>query len=140
MLELAPFWQSCPREMGAAERITVLLVDDDPELRLVMHEVFAAYGCRVAEAEDGTHALEVVSLLRPDLVIMDLSMPRLTGWEVLARMRAERALAGIPVVVLSGGDTRVVPGAFRVLTKPVRVEELLGLLKVASKPAALADA
>jgi len=105
-----------------------------------MYEVFASHGCRVAEADDGAHALQVLSVLRPDLIVLDLVMPRFTGWDVLARMRADPVLADIPVAVLSGGDVRVVAGAFRVLTKPVHVEELVGLLRVAPKPLALADA
>ena len=126
--------------MGAGARLTVLVVDDDPELRVVMHEVFAFHGCRVAEADDGPHALQVLSVLKPDLIILDLMMPVMSGWDVLARIHANRALVDVPVAVLSGGNIRVVPGAFRVLRKPVGVEELVGLLEVASTPPALADA
>lgn len=117
----------------------VLLVDDEPgdvELtKLAIAE--SPFRCEVMVAEDG---LEAMALLRkegphaptrtPDLVLLDLNMPKMNGKEVLKRMKADPELASIPVVVLTTSDVErdVVAtyglGAAGYITKPVDLEDL----------------
>lgn len=79
----------------------VLVVDDDPDSRHVAATFLAQAGLRVREAPDGESALAEMRRMPPDVVALDLMMPVLDGFGVLATMRADTGLAGIPVVVLT---------------------------------------
>jgi DNA-binding response OmpR family regulator len=79
----------------------LLLVEDDRYLRKAAAVTLRRAGYAVVTAEDGEQALAAVSETPPDLVLLDLIMPRLQGFEVLARLKADGATAGIPVIVLS---------------------------------------
>src|SRR5690606_29471045 len=79
----------------------VLVVDDDPDSRRVAAKFLAEAGLHVREAPDGESALKEMHRLLPDVVVLDLMMPVLDGFGVLATMRADASLAGIPVVVLT---------------------------------------
>src|ERR1700723_2629275 len=78
---------------------TVLVVDDDPDIRLTLRQILREEGFRVREARDGLEALERIADEEPDLVLLDLMMPGINGWEVLATLRHARK--DLPVVVLS---------------------------------------
>jgi two-component system cell cycle response regulator DivK len=80
----------------------ILIVDDVDDNRAVYAEYFVHHGMRVEEAVDGVDALEKVEALGPDLVVMDLSMPRLDGWEATRRIKANPAWRHIPVLVVTG--------------------------------------
>src|SRR5579859_6061975 len=85
----------------------VLVVDDDEAVRLVLVETLRQDGRDVVCASDGDEALAVMNGERlPQLVILDLMMPRVSGWQVLDRMEKSPRLAGIPVVVLTAFDSR----------------------------------
>ena len=87
-----------------AER-TILLVDDNADLREVVAELLAGEGHLVAQAGDGQQALEwCLANGAPALMVLDLEMPRLGGWELLAVMRCHPSLAGVPVVIFSGAE------------------------------------
>ncbi len=86
---------------GAIADCDVLIVDDDPDSRRVASKFLAAAGVEVREAPDGETALEDMRRKAPDVVVLDLMMPVLDGFGVLATMRADPLLAGVPVVVLS---------------------------------------
>ena len=86
----------------------VLVVDDEATTRVALAAVLRAEGFRVVEVADGTLALERVEALRPDLVVLDVMMPGLDGFEVCARIRALPAVALTPVLVLTALDD---PGA-----------------------------
>jgi CheY-like chemotaxis protein len=111
----------------------VLLVDDDDDLREVLADVIAYGGYAVATAEGGSQALSWLRRNgRADLIVLDLMMPAMSGPEVKARLDGDPALAGIPVLVLSG-DTRVAEqaaamGAAGWLGKPVEIATLLAAL------------
>lgn len=79
----------------------VLVVDDDPDSRRVAAQFLSEARLRVREASDGESALVEMHRSRPDVVVLDLMMPVLDGFGVLATMRADSALAGVPVVVLT---------------------------------------
>jgi CheY-like chemotaxis protein len=116
------------KRITVPDRVTVLVVDDDPDLRAVLSDVLSDQGCRVAEAEDGARALELLGALTPDLIITDLSMPEMTGWTLLNELEADSRLAQIPVAVLSAWAESPPPGVMKVLHKPVDLSNLLGLL------------
>lgn len=78
----------------------VAVVEDSPEIRLLV-TVLLSRSYAVTEYADGVEALEGFARDRPDLVILDISLPRLDGPEVLARMRADAGLARIPVIAFT---------------------------------------
>jgi len=79
----------------------ILVVEDDAELRAVVVESLALEGYDVAEAPDGLVALDVARERHPALILLDLMMPRMSGWDFRHEQRADPALADIPVVVMS---------------------------------------
>jgi two-component system phosphate regulon response regulator PhoB len=112
-------------------RFRVLIVDDDERVRTVVSWQLEADGFAVTESDDGASALAQIARDRPDLVVLDLSLPGVGGLDVLRRVReAEGAAAPLPVIVLSGrsGETdRIVGldlGADDYLVKPFSPGEL----------------
>lgn len=115
----------------ASPRPTVLIVEDDADLRVTLADVLADEGYTVATADDGVTALRQLGVVRPDVIVLDLLMPTMSGWEFRHRQRADPALADIPVIVFSAlGDPRHTAGldAVAVLRKPLDVATLLGAL------------
>ncbi len=106
---------------------TVLICEDEPALReLIRVSLQGPY--EIAEADDGEESLEVARRLRPDLVILDVMMPRRNGIEVLAELRRDEALASTPVIVLTAQpetrDEALEMGADRVIDKPFVPDEI----------------
>ncbi|HWC66237.1 MAG TPA: response regulator, partial [Thermoanaerobaculia bacterium] len=89
-----------PRDSAGA---TILVVDDEPDVTSYLAAVLSARGYRTVAAASGAEALEAAAHERPDLVILDVMMPGMTGWEVLRRLR-ESSLASVPVIVLSARE------------------------------------
>ncbi len=81
--------------------IKVLVVEDDPFLSKVYESSFAEAGYTMAFAHDGEEALDQIGSFHPDVVLLDLVMPKKDGFEVLEAVKANPALAGIKIVVLS---------------------------------------
>jgi DNA-binding response OmpR family regulator len=109
---------------------TILVVDDDPKIVRVVEINLTQAGYQVRTAADGEEALAVVAKERPDLVLLDVMMPRLDGFETLKRLKADPASTDIPVVMLTARaqDEDVFEGygagAQWYLTKPFEPEEL----------------
>ena len=82
----------------------LLLVDDDPAVRTMLAKILREEGADVHEAADGQQALDAIAQTPPDLVLLDLMMPGMSGFEVVARMRATPVTAGIPVVIVSAKE------------------------------------
>jgi CheY-like chemotaxis protein len=82
----------------------VLVVDDSPVNIRVVAEVLQGAGYRVRAATSGPRALDVVRAGLPELILLDVEMPEMDGWEVCARLKGDPATASIPVVFLSGHD------------------------------------
>jgi len=82
----------------------VLLVDDQPELRELYAQHFALSGFDVIEAGNGVDAVRHTSAFLPDVVLMDLGMPVLDGWEATRRLKEDERTAHIPVVALTAHD------------------------------------
>ena len=105
----------------------VLVVDDEADSRDLLTHYLQDLGCRVVTAADGVEGLEVARRESPDLITVDLMMPRMSGWELLRAIREDSVLRGTPVVVVSivaeeGGGQ--VLGAVDLLDKPVDRDEL----------------
>lgn len=82
----------------------VLVVDDDPEARILLAKILGEEGARVELASDGNEAMVSVQTSPPDLVLLDLMMPGMSGFETVARMRALPAASQIPVIIVSAKE------------------------------------
>jgi CheY-like chemotaxis protein len=82
----------------------VLLIDDDPVIAAVYESLFASSGFEVLIAEDGEIGLATVYRHRPDVVLLDLSMPKLNGLQWLDKIRTDPRFAKLPVVVFTAGS------------------------------------
>ncbi|MEZ4585166.1 MAG: type II/IV secretion system protein [Gemmatimonadales bacterium] len=113
----------------------VLLVDDEDQLRKVMRDLLERQGFTVVEARDGAEAITVVDQHNPDIVILDLNLPRVDGYAVLAELRSRELTRNLPVIVLTAktdedNEVRVLElGADDFLTKPFRPRALGARLK-----------
>ncbi|HXD24082.1 MAG TPA: response regulator, partial [Gemmatimonadaceae bacterium] len=108
----------------------VLLVEDEDALRRVLKDLLEREGFTVFEAADGVKALDEIDRAAPDIVVLDLNLPRLDGYGVLSHLRARAATADLPVIVLTAkgdedSEVRVFEyGASDYLTKPFRPRAL----------------
>jgi CheY-like chemotaxis protein len=80
---------------------TVLVVDDDPAMLLLCRANLIESGLRVTEASSGSEALESVRLDRPDLILLDIMMPGVSGWHVAAQLLGDHATEDIPIIFLT---------------------------------------
>jgi CheY-like chemotaxis protein len=128
-------------DTGAKERPPkdplVLVVDDYADGRELVVDVLTAAGIRTAEAADGESALERATELMPDVVLMDVSMPGMDGWEITKRLKAQAKTAEIPVLMLTAHalpehaiKAREV-GSQGFITKPVLPVDLLAAVRAA---------
>lgn len=114
-----------------SERPLILIADDDPELRQMVRMHIEMTDCEVLEANDGADALELILTEHPDLVILDVMMPELTGWEVLRYVRSKKDLSDIGVLMLTGIGPSLnelsspIYGADDYIDKPFKLDELL---------------
>jgi CheY-like chemotaxis protein len=86
------------------ERPMVLIAEDQAELRQLYAQQLSMSGFEVIEASNGAEAISLTSANLPDVILMDLSMPVVDGWEATRRLRADRRTAHIPVVALTAHD------------------------------------
>ena len=114
---------------------SILVVDDEAMLRTVVGRALTAAGCTVTYAADGEEALAKLAEARPDLVVSDVTMPRVDGFELLRRVRSQAATKALPVILLTGrGDTEDIVagmglGADDYLVKPFALRELLARVR-----------
>jgi len=111
----------------------ILVVEDDRDLRFVIRMILERAGYEVAEASNGTAALESVGAGPPDLIIADLTMPVMSGVELVDQLRANPATVSIPVVLLSGGqvDPATSQRVEAVVTKPFEPDHLVACIEKA---------
>lgn len=79
----------------------VLLVEDNEDNRRVYRTILEHYGYQVVEAEDGEEGVRLARQERPDLILMDVSIPLLDGWQATRILKAEKETAGIPILALT---------------------------------------
>ncbi len=106
----------------------ILVVDDNPDARETLAEALQIAGYDVRTAEDGRLALEMAVRRRPALVLLDLMMPVMDGWQVVEAMRVDPGLASIPVVIVSAA-TSAPPAGLPVIHKPASFEEVLDVVR-----------
>jgi CheY-like chemotaxis protein len=109
---------------GDGEHV-LLVVDDDDDLRSVLVEVLSDEGYTVKAAASGTEALALLQTIRPCMILLDLMMPGLSGWEVVAELEKDPSLATIPVCILSAVAAQAPSRSVATLQKPVPLPALL---------------
>jgi CheY-like chemotaxis protein len=120
--------EDAPRDLGASR--FVLIVNDDPDLLDVTSFVIDSEGIAVATARNGEEALALIGTGSvPALVLLDLVMPVMNGWEFLAAVAGDPLLRSIPVVVLTAGEHAEIPGAREVVREPMDLKELLRIVE-----------
>ena len=112
----------------------VLIADDDPSIRRMLAASLKKEGYRTADACDGSEALEIMRAGGADLVLLDLRMPKVTGWEVLTERAAAPELRKIPVIVITaerGDAVAKIPsdGLCALLPKPFDLQTLRALVR-----------
>lgn len=112
-------------------RSTILVVEDDHDIRVGVRSLLEDEGFRVVTVTNGVAALETLERGRqaPSLIILDLMLPVMDGWEFAARLRQRPKLAGIPIVIMSAYEDPPAPdGIVGFIKKPVNAEALLHLV------------
>jgi len=110
-------------------RHTVLVVEDDDDVRDLVGEVLTDAGYGVLLARHGREGLDHLAKSHVDVVLLDLFMPVMNGWDFFAALRADSAKRRIPVVVISSAADQAPGGAERVLPKPIAPRALLAVVR-----------
>ncbi len=105
----------------------VLVVDDERDLREGIAECLELEGYEVAQARNGREAMELASESRPAIILLDLMMPVMSGWQVIEALRDSATLRTIPIIVISAAHN--LPQGVTVIPKPFRFEDLLAQVK-----------
>jgi CheY-like chemotaxis protein len=113
----------CQHEDGS-----ILIVDDDETIRECVREILGDEGYRTLVASNGKEALEVALQSLPRLILLDLMMPVMTGWETMIELAKEPTLSKIPVVIMSAYVGAKLPPNMPVLRKPVDLKRLLSVV------------
>jgi CheY-like chemotaxis protein len=121
--------------------IRVLMAEDSPVNRELLREILESRGCEVDEAVDGEEALEKMGRSRPDILLLDIGMPKLDGFGVIQRVRQDPNLANLPVLAVTAyamrGDREkgLDAGFDGYLSKPINARSLFAEMeRVLSKP------
>jgi DNA-binding response OmpR family regulator len=113
----------------------ILVVDDEPDILELARVILKSKGYEVITANDGQEALEKVSVSKPDLIILDILMPRMNGFEVCKKLKSDQETASIPILMFTvlGRDKDreqgLKAGADDYLVKPFSAEELINIIK-----------
>jgi len=114
---------------------TILVIDDDELFRGLLKAAFEKTGYHVLVSEDGEHGVETAKEHVPDVIVTDMSMPRMTGWDVLDALNQDARTENIPAVVLSAHrtsqdmDEAYARGCAGYMVKPVPLPDLLAKVK-----------
>ena len=121
-----------PRGLPPGEELTVLVVDDDESVHHLLENTLEREGYRLLHAYDGEQAIELARSAAPDVITLDVMMPRVDGWSVLGQLKSAPETARIPVIMISILDERTLGysmGASEFMTKPVDRSRLLALVQ-----------
>ena len=132
-----------PGESSSSRKPLILVVDDHDRARLAVATLLSPIGYDVVEASNGRDALALLTKgLRPDLILLDLMMPVMDGWEFMKRQRRDRQLCTIPTIVVSGvpsHDPRCLEmPVVRLVAKPFTGEQLIAAIDAEISPPARA--
>ena len=120
-------------------RLTVLVVEDFEDNRFMMRRLLEMSGYRVVEAVNGQQAVETARRERPDIILMDLSLPMLDGLAATRRIREQDGLSSVPIVAVSAHDSAdfhaeaLAAGCDEYVTKPIDFDQLVQLLNSLTK-------
>ena len=115
----------------------ILVIDDEPEITDIVETYFEGLGYSVETANGGTAGVEAARKFKPNLVLLDIMMPDTSGYEVCSELKKMKELVGVPVVFLTGRDTRedsgrsFESGGDMFVKKPFSCERLAELVKIA---------
>ncbi len=118
---------------------SVLIIDDDPMVQHLVRGQLESEQFRVASASDGVEGLTLAREMRPSVILLDIHLPRLDGWTVLAELKSDAVLAQIPVIMMSVEEQRgrgYSFGACEYLVKPVEPDRLVSVVRRAILPSA----
>ena len=113
----------------------ILVVEDQEDNRRILRDLLTSSGYRLVEAEDGEQALTMAERQRPDLILMDVQIPLIDGYEVTRRLKADPVLRAIPIIVvtsyaLSGDESKArAAGCDAYVTKPYSPRALLAKIR-----------
>jgi CheY-like chemotaxis protein len=116
------------------EATTVLVAEDEEDIRLMMLASLSVRGYKTAEARDGQETLDVARGLRPDVILMDLQLPRLNGFAVARFVRQTESLRRVPIIVVSAHDPAkhrnlaLAAGCNAYVQKPIDFDSLDGII------------
>jgi len=111
--------------------LKILTVDDSKTIRMIVKKAFRPYDCQIIEGENGVEGLALASKEKPDLIVLDITMPVMNGAEMLAKMKEESDLKDIPVIMLTAeaGKDNVMKivqmGVKDYMVKPFKGEQLI---------------
>jgi DNA-binding response OmpR family regulator len=109
----------------------ILTVDDSKTIRMIVKKAFKPYNCELFEGENGVEGLAIAAKEQPDLIILDITMPVMTGIEMLGKLKAENDLKDIPVIMLTAESGKenvmqiVKMGVKDYIVKPFKGEQLI---------------
>ena len=109
----------------------ILTVDDSKTIRMIVKKAFKPYNCELFEGENGVEGLAIAAKEMPDLIILDITMPVMTGIEMLGKLKAESELKNIPVIMLTAESGKenvmqiVKMGVKDYIVKPFKGEQLI---------------
>ena len=106
----------------------VLVVDDEEDIRETLREVVEMIGCSAVLAANGQEAMALLTQYHPCLIILDLTMPVMSGEQFIAAMRKEPTLADLPIVISTSAPARA-PAGLPVIPKPVDIDKLWHLIR-----------
>jgi CheY-like chemotaxis protein len=117
-------------QMAAEAQKTILIVEDDPVIRSIIELNLADEGYTVLSAEDGLEGVRIATEKLPGIILMDMRLPRLTGWEATRRLKEKRETSNIPIIALTAQSTSkdlrrcFDAGCDAFMTKPIQFAQL----------------
>ncbi|HMQ52476.1 MAG TPA: response regulator [Anaerolineae bacterium] len=115
-----------------ATQLRILSIEDDPEMRGLIQLIFERQGHRVIGVKQGDFGLEFLHSLKPDVLLLDLMLPDIDGWEIYRQMKNDKELCKIPVIIVSARNKEQdaaagykVVGKDRFIEKPFEVQHLI---------------
>ena len=134
MSEVRPEGSSGEKRLKDVDRKRVLVIDDDMPLRGMLAAALRQHGFQVLLAGDGAEGQRALNIHHPDVILLDLAMPNVNGWDFLQRLNETGHIGRVPIIVVSA-HLRVDPqavlqmGVSAILPKPFNLEDLIGLIE-----------
>jgi len=116
--------------LGAVAGKRVLVVDDDPDIRELLFTALEDEGFEVVPAGNGQEALAIIKTFHPDVIVLDLMMPVMDGWQFRKEQKADADIAGIPLVAITAtGKRPVLIDAAELVMKPLDLTQLFAAIE-----------